>query len=240
MALPTMFQARLKQKITLTPDVYEFVFELIEPSTIDFQAGQFMLIYATNPATGERISRAYSIASTPSQNHELHIVIAIIKNGTLTPILDTWKPGQTLQMQGPFGHFLLKSPPDRELVFVATGTGIAPFYSMIQDVLSKGDTMPMYVYFGVRREENIFYQREFEILAQKYPNFHFTLTLSQPSDAWKGEQGRVTALLPKQSFNPATTDVYICGGKGMIDDVRAIFLQKEFAPSHLYFEQFFI
>lgn len=240
MSLPAMFQARLKQKIPLASDVYEFVFELIEPPKIDFQSGQFVLIYAINPATGERISRAYSIASAPSQNHELHIVIAIIKTGTLTPILDTWEVGKTLQMQGPFGHFLLKSPSDRELVFMATGTGIAPFYSMILDLLSKGDTRPMHVYFGVRHEENIFYQREFETLAKQHPNLHFTLTLSQPSGAWKGSRGRVTALLPKQSFNPITTDVYICGGKGMIDDVRAIFLQKGFEPSHLYFEQFFV
>ncbi|MFA6436441.1 MAG: FAD-binding oxidoreductase, partial [Candidatus Gracilibacteria bacterium] len=120
MALPSMSQARLKQKITLTPEVHEFIFELIEPSTIDFKTGQFILIYATNPATGARISRAYSIASTPSQNHELHIVIAIIKTGTLTPILDTWEMGQTVQIQGPFGHFALKSPADRKLVFVAT------------------------------------------------------------------------------------------------------------------------
>ncbi|MFA5842184.1 MAG: FAD-binding oxidoreductase [Candidatus Gracilibacteria bacterium] len=239
MVLPSMFQARLKQKITLTPEVREFVFELIELTTLDFQAGQFVLIYATNPATGARISRAYSIASAPSQNHELHIVIAIIKTGTLTPILDTWEIGHELQIQGPFGHFLLKSPADRDLVFVATGTGIAPFHSMIQDRLSQGDTRPMHVYFGVRHEENIFYQREFEKLAKQHPNLHFTLTLSQPSSDWKGPSGRVTALLSVVSFNPATTDVYMCGGKGMIDDVRAIFLQKGFEPSHLYFEQFF-
>lgn len=240
MSLYAMFQARLKQKITLASDVYEFVFELIEPSTIDFQAGQFVLIYATNPMTGERISRAYSIASAPSQNHELHIVIAIIKTGTLTPILDTLEIGHELQIQGPFGHFTLKSPADRELVFVATGTGIAPFYSMIQTLLSQSDTRPMHVYFGVRREKNIFCQREFETLANHHPNLHFTLTLSQPSDAWKGSQGRVTTILSRQSFNPATTDVYMCGGKDMIDDVRAFFLQKGFEPTHLYFEQFFV
>ena len=240
MPFPAMVQARLKQKIPLASDVYEFIFELIEPSTIDFQSGQFVLIYATNPATGELISRAYSIASVPSQNNELHIVIAIIKTGTLTPILDTWEIGHELQIQGPFGHFTLKSPADRELIFVATSTGIAPFHSMILDLLSKGDSRSMHVYFGVRHEENIFYQREFETLAKQHPNLHFTLTLSQPFDAWKGSRCRVTALLPQQSFNPATTDVYMCGGKGMIDDVRAIFLQKGFDPSHLYFEQFFV
>lgn len=241
MALPLTYRARLKEKIALTASTYDFVFDLIEPTSIEFKAGQFVLIKEHHPETGELISRAYSVASAPEATNELTFNIEIVEGGKLTPLMKQWEIGKKAEMQGPFGHFFFKSPPEREhLVFVATGTGIAPFRSMIEHLLAQGDTRRMSVYFGLRAAENIFYKDLFENLAAEHDNLDFTLTLSRPNEEWPGSRGRVTAILPDIEFDPEKADVYLCGGKPMIDDVKQLFLDKGFDKSHIFFEQFFI
>ncbi len=243
MALPPTYKARLKEKIILTPHVRDFLIELEEPGTIDFKAGQFVLVKTKHPQTGELISRAYSIASAPSETHVVRLNLEIVPQGKLTPLMEQWEVGAPIELQGPFGHFVVKSLPEKKtLLFVATGVGVAPFRSMIEDLLSKGDSREFHLYFGVRSQEDIFYREVFEALASQHPNFHFTLTLSRPQESggWTGAYGRVTALLPDASFDPSTTDAYLCGGKPMIDDVKKILLQKGFPPAQIFFEPFFV
>lgn len=241
MALPPTYRARLRERIVLTPHVRDFMIELEEPAAIDFKAGQFVLIKAKHPQTGELLSRAYSIASPPSETHVLRLNLEIVPHGKLTPLMEQWEVGATVELQGPFGHFMVKAGPEKKtLLFVATGVGVAPFRSMIEDLLAKGDPRELHLYFGVRSEEDIFYREVFESLAAAHPNFHFTLTLSRPSDSWTGVTGRVTALLSSLSFDPSTTDAYLCGGKPMIDDVKKILLGKGFPAGQILFEPFFI
>lgn len=241
MALPPTYRARFKEKIILTPHVRDFLIELEEPATIDFKAGQFVLIKAKHPQTGELISRAYSIASPPSETHVLRLNIEVVPNGKLTPLMEQWEVGTTVELQGPFGHFVVKSGPEKKaLLFVATGVGVAPFRSMIEDLLAQGDSRELHLYFGVRSQEDIFYREIFETLVAQHKNFHFTLTLSRPQEGWTGTTGRVTALLPHVSLDPSITDAYLCGGKPMIDDVKKILLDKGFPATQVYFEPFFV
>ncbi|MDP2624870.1 MAG: FAD-binding oxidoreductase, partial [Candidatus Peregrinibacteria bacterium] len=224
MALPPTYKTRLKEKVILTEHVRDFIFELIEPDTIEFQAGQFLLIKVNHPETGELVSRAYSICSPPQQIHDLVFNIEIVEGGKMTSLIESWEIGKEVEMQGPFGHFVMKSGPEKDLVFVGTGTGIAPLRSMVEDLLAKGDTRKMSMYFGVRHQDYVFYQDVFEKLAADHDNFDFTLTLSRPLDGWEGSTGRVTGILPAIEFDAAKTDVYMCGGKPMIDEVKQIFL----------------
>lgn len=241
MALPPTYRARLREKIVLTPHVRDFLIELEDPATLDFKAGQFVLIKTKHPQTGELLSRAYSIASPPSENSVLRLNLEIVPTGKLTPLMERWDAGTEIELQGPFGHFVVKSSPDKKaLLFVATGVGVAPFRSMIEDLLAKNDPRELHLYFGVRSQEDIFYQDVFESLASAHANFHFTLALSQPKDDWTGSAGRVTALLPNASFDPSTTDAYLCGGKPMIDDVKKVLLDKGFPATQIFFEPFFI
>ena len=215
--------------------------ELEDPSTMEFKAGQFVLIKAKNPNTGELLSRAYSIASPPSEIHVLRLNVEIVPQGKLTPLIDQWEIDHAVELQGPFGHFVVKSGPEKKaLLFVATGVGVAPFRSMIEDLIARGDSRELHLYFGVRSQEDIFYRDIFEVLARAHPNFHFMLTLSRPSDGWTGSTGRVTALLHEASFDPSATDAYLCGGKPMIDDVKKILLEKGFSAQQIHFEPFFI
>ena len=125
------------------------------------------------------------------------------------------------------------------MIMMGGGTGFAPLKSMIEDQLNRGSKQKMHLYFGLRSQEHIFYQDHFEALAQKHENFDFTLCLSRPEEGWDGFSGRVTALLPTLKFQP-NTHFYLCGGKPMIDDVKALLNEKGFEKSHIFFEQFFL
>jgi len=240
MALPPTYKTRLVKKEIFTHDTRDFTFDLLEPNVIDFKAGQFLLIKTTSPETGKMISRAYSIASAPQLTNQVVFNIEIVEGGQMTTLMDTWEIGTEIEMQGPFGHFVQKSEPTKDLIFVATGTGVAPMRSMIEDRLAEGSTQKIHLLFGVRCQDNIFYKELFEDLAEKYENFTFTLTLSRPKEGWEGSTGRVTAILPELDLDPTKTDAYLCGGKPMIDDVRQIFENKGFEASSVYFEQFFL
>lgn len=240
MALPPTYKAHLKEKIALTSKVRDFVFELIEPNTIDFKAGQFVLVKTHHPETGELISRAYSIASAPQEIHEIILDLEIVEGGKLTPLMDRWEVGYEAELQGPFGHFTVKSAPEKNILFISTGTGVAPFRSMIEDMLLRGDPRQLTLVMGVRNQHDIFYKELFEALAAKHANFTFILTLSRPEDGWSGTVGRVTAVVPALEFDPKTTDAYLCGGKPMIDEMKQLLMDKGLEKTQIYFEQYFL
>ena len=237
---PPDYKIRLKKKIVLTNEVREFVFELVEPQAIEFKAGQFVLIKTTDPKSGEFLSRAYSLLNPPQENSEIRLNVKILQDGKLTPLMDAWEEGQEIEMQGPFGHFVVKSDVAQDLFFVGTGVGVAPLRSMIEDLLLQNDARKIHLCFGVRSQEHIFYQDFFEELEKKYENFDFIITLSQPKDGWEGQVGRVTAHLPTANFDPTKTDFYICGGKPMVDDVLNILSEKGVPEEQVFFEQFFV
>lgn len=242
MSVPSTHRARLVEKTRLTPHVLDFIFELEGDAPFSYLPGQFVLVKCVHPVTGELLSRAYSIARAPiSGDRRVTLNVEIVEGGKLTPLMNDWPVGHVVDMQGPFGHFTIKSGAEKStLVFVGTGVGIAPLRAMIEAELSKPSGPRLVLYFGVRSQEDIFYQEVFESLAARHERFEFFLTLSQPKIGWSGLTGRVTAHLSAVELDPLTTDVYLCGGKPMIDDVREIFLQKGWDKKSLYFEPFFL
>jgi NAD(P)H-flavin reductase len=233
MSLPATYQAHLKEKNILTAKVRDFVLELpCYGDCFEYESGQFVLL-----KVGE-LSRAYSIARAPGGKHcELILNIEIVPDGRLTPLLDKIEVGEKIDVQGPFGYFVLKSPPEKKLVFVATSVGVAPLRTMIESALAADAERNVTLYFGVRNEKDIFYKEDFEALAAAHPNFEFVLTLSKPSENWDGSRGRVTNILPEVEFDNET-DFYLCGGKPMIDDTKKILLANGVNEEQIYFEQF--
>ena len=138
---------------------------------------------------GKRITRAYSISSPPDGNR-FHLCLNLVADGLFSPLLFGAEPGFEVAMQGPLGTFTIRDP-QAESILVATGTGVAPFRSMIGDYLRAGGQAPMTLLFGVRHEESLLYRADFEEWAARYPNFRFEPTLTQPGPAWKGRTGRV-------------------------------------------------
>jgi ferredoxin-NADP reductase len=221
----------------LTNDVFELT--LNPTSTISFFAGQFINIKIADSESP--CFRAYSIASSPADAQNIKLCIKVVDGGRGSNWLKKLKIGDTIDFVGPVGNFLLHSSQDREVFFVATGTGIAPFKSMIEDQLlaKQNSNQKMTLLFGLRQMKDIFYEDEFKNLANKHKNFEFQLALSQPEDStYDGKTGRVTNFLEEIPFDPNKSDFYICGVKNMIESVKDLLLNKGVDEKSIYFEEY--
>jgi NAD(P)H-flavin reductase len=139
-------------------------------------------------------------------------------------------------VQEPLGYFTLRHP-ERPAVFVATGTGVAPFRSILLTVLPQSG--PITLLFGSRYPHTVLYREEFQTLAERHAHFRFVPTVTRPDDSWRGATGRVQMHLDDALAGHATTpDVYICGLKEMVDDVRALLKQKGFDRKQIIYEKY--
>ena len=203
-----------------------------------FTPGQF--ISAKEMVNGKEITRAYSIAS-PRDGNRFALCLNLVPEGLVSPLLFNLKPGDEIEIQEPLGYFTLRHP-GRRIVFIATGTGIAPFRSMLLDHLPK--TQPrINLLFGVRYEHGLLYREELEQLEREHPTFHFIPTVTRPTESWKGRTGRVhahideaLALHTPEEF--ANVDVYICGLKEMVDEVRKDLKARGFDRKQIIYEKY--
>ena len=203
---------------------------------IKFIAGQFISVVL--PKEGKVTRRAYSIASPPEEPHHLNLVIKRVEGGLVTHWFWTLKPGDCFRVHGPFGKFILPDRIDFEPIFVATGTGIAPFRSMAHSLLNGGFTGRIALLFGARYDTMIPYHEEFLDLVRRHPNFTYVPTVSRPGPGWKGETGYVQAQVGKLLSNPSRVQVYICGLNEMIQPVREVCLKAGVGKDRISYEKY--
>lgn len=226
-------QAKLIETRELTEDVRHFVFEAGE-AQLDFVPGQFVSF--SDVISGKEITRAYSLASAPNGTNRFELCLNRVPDGFFSQRLFAMQPGETVEMREPLGLFVLRQPP-RDSLFVATGTGIAPFRSMLKAHLN--DSSPRFtLLFGVRYESHLMYREEFEAMADRYPHFHFWPTLSRPAQEWTGRSGHVQAHLEEAFGDRRDMDVYLCGLKLMVDDVRKILKGIGFDRKQIFYEKY--
>lgn len=235
---PKTFKAKLKAKILLAEDTYDFIFTSEEP--LQFAAGQFLYVTVTD---GQQppLNRAYSICSAPHQS-EIKLCIKIVAGGRATNWFLTLEEGAEIECLAPLGHFTFKNDSPREALLIATGTGIAPLNSMIEEQLHNGDQRKLTLIFGLRHISHLFYEEHFAALKTKYPNFEYFYTLSKPeNESWQGEIGRVTEWLNKnfdQRFEKTALDTYICGLGDMVQDVQKLLAEKGVPKENVHFERY--
>lgn len=230
-----ILKARLIGSTELSPDVRHFDFEVPGVEEFHFEPGQFLSIVQT--VENKPITRAYSIAS-PRSGNRFSLCLNLVENGLVSPVLFGLKPGDEIEVQEPLGYFTMRHP-GHKAVFIATGTGIAPFRSMLLEHMPK--TQPQVkLLFGVRHEHGLLYRSELDDLAARYPHFEFMPTVTRPTESWLGRTGRVQAHLDEvlQTGDQATLDVYICGLKEMVDDVRRELKQRGFDRKQVLYERF--
>ena len=211
-----ILQARLIESHEIAPEVKHFIFEVPEVQQLPYLAGQFVSF--SRDFDGKRVTRAYSTASAAAGNR-FELCLNRVQDGYFSPHLFEMTPGDTVDMKGPLGFFTWRHPAS-DSILVATGTGIAPFRGMLQSYLGAGGDREMTLVFGVRFEQSLLYREEFEELARRFPNFHFVPTLTRPGANWTGYTGRVQQHVLETLGERRDMDVYICGMKLMVDDMR--------------------
>lgn len=232
-----LFQAQVERIRDLTHDVREIELRLREPPAIAFKAGQFVSFEVGRDALNRTIVRPYSIASPPSQRERVLLLLNLVQGGPGSTYLFSLRVGDETQFKGTTGAFYLRDDPARDILFVATATGIAPLRSMLYALSERGFPRPVTLYWGLRSQRDLYYQDELEALARAHPNFSFITTLSRPEDGWTSERGRVTPLVEARIASVQNLAVYLCGNEGMIKDVTAVLQKKGLCP--IYREKYY-
>lgn len=183
-----------------------------------FQAGQYINIFVN--IDGVRTSRPYSISSSPRQRSYYEITIAKIATGFISDyFIDQVKVGDEFEANGPDGtfHFNPVSHYDRS-VFLAGGSGITPFMSMITEILETGFNREVHLLYGCRNEEVAIFHKELTNMAKNHPNFHYTLIVSDEDTGFAGRQGFIDSKCISEVVGDLDySTFYICGPQVMID-----------------------
>lgn len=231
------YTARVSEKYYLT-DSEKFLLiklELVEPDRMNFLAGQYVSIRINE--RGER--RSYSMVSTPDVEHGLTLVAEMIEGGKGTEYLKSIPVGTEVELLGPLGRFVVES--DNKLLFVATGAGITPIKSMIDDLLiNKRETRPIRLHWGMREERDMFWFDNFQRLTDEYSNFVFDQVLSRPGDGWELCKGHVQDCLSRDFTNGELYEwsAYICGSPKTVESIETKLIELGMVKEEIHHEKF--
>jgi NAD(P)H-flavin reductase len=241
---PQEFKAKVAEHILINEKFRYIDMELIKPYRIEFKAGQYVSI---DIGGGER--RSYSVASKPSEYHEVEICVDVSPGGKGSDFLKGLKPGDEVSFMGPLGQFVLKpfdaaqgkqdQKAEKKLLMVATGSGIAPLRSIIREQLEeKGEKRFIKLFWGLRFVEDMFWEEDFRRMHKYFKNFEFRFVLSKPPQFWPLNSGHVTQDIEDEVLG-SDWGVYLCGSQAMVKEVSELVISKGVPKDQVHFEKFF-
>ena len=223
--MPHPIRAKLQHIRDLTPTVREVTFSLVDPPELPFRAGQSLTLLIPPAQKGVPLVRHYSLASPPSKRGTFSLLWNAVDHGQTSHFLSHTRLGDEVHFMGPNGSFCLQEKHPGDILFVATGTGIAPFRSMLHTLLERPLDQKVTLFWGLRREQDVYYQDELNRFTQHHPGFSFQMTLTRAGREWKGSHGRVTQLV-EQVSNVHNLTVYLCGHHRMVNEVTTLVRRK--------------
>lgn len=195
-----------------------------------FLPGQYVNIDV--PGTG--LTRAYSFSSAPGETR-ISFLIKRIPGGLMSSWLARAKPGERLTLSGPLGSFYLRDT-SAPLLFLAGGTGLAPFLSMLEVLARAGSQQQIHLVYGVTRDLDLVLVDALEAYTPRLPGFSFTTVVADEASAHP-RKGWVTQHMPDDMLR-AAPDVYLCGPPPMVDAVRRHFEATGVTPNCFHYEKF--
>lgn len=224
---------RISRIIQESPRVRRF---FLETGPFDFLPGQFVVLTHPELPVGEN-QRSYSIASLNSDQTELELCIILNEGGQITPWLFRREVGDLLEISHAQGTFNLKNEGNSgPVVFIATGTGVAPFRSMIESTLKQGHS-EVHLVFGNRVEEDILYREYWENLQEQNAQFHFHAVLSRDKVA-NFHFGYVHPVYSEILKDESDARIYVCGWEQMCVEARDNLKSLGFNRKQYAFEQY--
>ena len=201
---------------------------------MQFLAGQYMDILLPG---GKR--RAFSIASSPSQEEFIELHVRFVEGGGFTGhVFDGMQPGEILRLEGPLGMFFVRLGSPRPILMMGGGTGFAPLKAMIEDLLHAGDDRPITLYWGVRTEKDLYAKGLIEEFAEQHPDFRFVPVLSEAEPDWTGRTGFVHTALLEDYPELSAFEIYMSGPPAMVHAARKEFLAHGGTEAHLHYDSF--
>jgi ferredoxin/flavodoxin---NADP+ reductase len=237
------YNARLTWREDITPALALFRVTY-DADPVEFEPGQYLTIGVESD--GKMVQRPYSVASSPldkDQGYEFYV--RLVDGGLFTPLLWRMEVGQRMRSIGPKGKFTLLPDDDRTHVFISSGTGIAPFISMMETLRRQNAPRPAVVLHGVSHVSDLGYRELLEdwVASGAYP-LTYVPTVSRHRDprnaAWTGRTGRVESIIDdvydELGLTPANAIAYICGNPDMILAVDETLTGRGFDESGIHKE----
>jgi glycine betaine catabolism B len=180
-----------------------------------FQAGQYINLFVD--VGGIRTSRPYSITSSPAQTGYYEIAVRRVDDGFVSNyLLDELKIGTTIQSSSPAGNFHYNPLFHGDnLFFIAGGSGITPFVSMIRELADRNIARKIHIIYGSRIEGDVIYSDELERIAGTHDNFSYDIIISEPSAGFKGKKGFISAEIIKEAMSSGDWTFFLCGPESM-------------------------
>ncbi|MEZ5015218.1 MAG: FAD-binding oxidoreductase [Chitinophagales bacterium] len=231
--------AVVREVIDETYTVRRFIFEVPGVDIFDFIPGQFVTLdLPIHERTSKRM-RSYTIASAPDGNR-FELVVVLLEHGSGSHwLFENAAVGTEISFRGPQGHFVLPDTFEREICFICTGTGVAPFRSMVEHIVKNKIPIPaIHLVFGTRYAKDILYHEEFLRLEKEIPHFHYHVTLSRETDTgWKGDIGYVHPIYSRIcAEGKKDMEFYLCGWRFMINETRAKLAELGYPKERVHLE----
>jgi ferredoxin/flavodoxin---NADP+ reductase len=238
--------ATLVQRQDLTPDVAS-VFVLPDRRGAGYAPGQYATLGLA--AAGGLIQRPYSMAAPHPPDGAWEFHVRRVRGGALTELLWELPVSSRLRLGAPRGRFTPDPSDERARLFVATGTGIAPFIAMIRDDLAAGRRRRTVVVHGVAHADELgFVDLLASLAADRESLICYVPTISRPNDprnrGWSGAIGRAEAIVAGHwdvaGLDPATTVAYLCGNPGMVAAAQAALAARGLAAADVHTESYWL
>ena len=224
-------QAVIENIVQETGSVKRFFLKPKSEQGFSFLPGQFITLRIQNT------ERSYSIANPPDKSGLIELCIVLNPEGKVTPMLWQMLPGDTLEISEALGSMTLPESLDEDLCFVCTGTGVAPFRSMIGHLLQKGELKHnIYLVFGNRYSADILYKAEFESWSGQNSRFHFIPILSREDGSYR--KGYVHAVYEEIFADRRDARFFVCGWEAMCKETRQRLKAMGYNRKQYTFEQY--
>ncbi len=228
-------QGVVKKMADATPNTRMYWIELPKSEQFDFKPGQFVTLDLPISTQRQKRWRSYSIASAPNGNIIELVIVHVLDGAGTGYLFDNICVGDTIMLRGPQGTFLLPPNLDVELFMICTGTGIAPFRSMLQHIYKQGIPFKkINLVFGTRLHEDLLYEQEMRQLELDMPGFHYLPTLSRQT--WEGHKGYVHGVYEALCANRQEATFMLCGWRAMADEAHQKILEMGYTKKDIIAE----
>ncbi|UBM08218.1 benzoate 1,2-dioxygenase electron transfer component BenC [Cupriavidus metallidurans] len=228
----TRFEGAIAAVAPLSDSTIGFSIDLDDPAALSFLPGQYVNV----EIPGSGLTRAYSFSSPPGAS-QAAFVVRNVPQGRMSGFLaGEAQTGQRMAFSGPFGSFYLRSVT-RPVLFLAGGTGIAPFLSMLDVLAASGSTHPVRMVYGVTHDIDLVATERLEAAAASIDGFTYRTCIADAASTHE-RKGYVTTHVDPTWINHGDVDIYLCGPVAMVEAVRDWLRDAGITPANFYYEKF--
>jgi propane monooxygenase reductase subunit len=181
------------------------------------------------------------MANTPARREYLEFIIKLYPGGLFSGLLEGGlKPGDPLDVTGPYGTCTLREHSERDVLFIGGGAGMAPLWSLVTALAERGSRRSIAFYYGARAARDVFYADKLAAAGERLPNYRSVFALSEAGadQAWSGEIGLITDVADRLESDLREHEAYVCGPPPMVDAAIALLERRGIPPQRIYFDKF--